>query len=233
MPEARLSAARCAYERTLMSRAALGCRRSVGGRLSRISRRRTPVTAMHCRICPYMIKAAPAAPLARLPRRAQPWGGPPGAAGPHRRGRRSARRVRQAAGARRAVFLGCPIVQLAGGGSRPPGASHAMASPAWTRRPLSGTLAPARTTDRTRTPLPCTGLEPGRPGLLRRDTVPQPVRARRRARLEAQRVGKPFYVGMLGIGVHVVALAELLGQVLGQIANAPGGVQCPRTLPVH
>jgi hypothetical protein len=50
----RIAAARCAYERTLMSRAALGCRRSVGGRLSRISRRRTPVTAMHCRICPYM-----------------------------------------------------------------------------------------------------------------------------------------------------------------------------------
>jgi hypothetical protein len=68
------------------------------------------------------IKAAPAAPLAWLPRRALPWGGPPGAAGPHHRERRSARRVRQAAGARRAVFLGYPIVQLAGGGPRTPNA---------------------------------------------------------------------------------------------------------------
>ncbi len=82
-------------------------------------------------------------------------------------------------------------------------------------------------------PCPALGWNQAGPGLLRRDAVPQPVRARRRARLEAQRVGKPFYVGTLGIGVHVVALAELLGQVLGQIANAPGGVQCPRTLPVH
>ena len=46
-----------------------------------------PQTWSHCRIRPYMrIKAAPAAPLARLPRRALPWGGPPGAAGPQLQG---------------------------------------------------------------------------------------------------------------------------------------------------
>ena len=37
-----------------MSRATLGCRRSVGGRLSRISRRRTQHHGLHCRIEPYL-----------------------------------------------------------------------------------------------------------------------------------------------------------------------------------
>ena len=35
--------------------------------------------AFRCRVEPYWIKAAPPAPLARRQRRAQPWGGPPGA----------------------------------------------------------------------------------------------------------------------------------------------------------
>jgi hypothetical protein len=39
----------------------------------------TQHTALHCRIERYGIKAAPAAPLARRQRRAQPWRGPPGA----------------------------------------------------------------------------------------------------------------------------------------------------------
>jgi hypothetical protein len=38
---------------------------------------RLSVCPLHCRIKPYWIKAAPAAPLARRQRRAQPLGGPP------------------------------------------------------------------------------------------------------------------------------------------------------------
>ena len=37
----------------------------------------------HCRIRPYLIKAAPAAPPARPPRQALPWGARPAQAGPH------------------------------------------------------------------------------------------------------------------------------------------------------
>ena len=65
------------------------------------------------------------------------------------------------------------------------------------------------------------------PGVLGLDAVPQPVRARRRARLIPQRVGEPFHVLALGVGVGLVAVAELLGQVLGQVADAPGGVLGP------
>jgi hypothetical protein len=76
-------------------------------------------------------------------------------------------------------------------------------------------------------PCPALGWNQAGPGLLRRDAVPQPVRACRRARLEAQRVGKPFHVGTLGIGVHVVALAELLGQVLGSDSQCTGRSPVP------
>ncbi len=61
-------------------------------------------------------------------------------------------------------------------------------------------------------------------GVLRLDAVAEPVRARRRARFIAQRVSEPFNVLALGVGVWVVAVAELLGEIFGQVADAPGGV---------
>ena len=42
-----------------------------------------------------------------------------------------------------------------------------------------------------------------------------------------QRLGEPFPVDTLSIGVGLVAVAELLGQVLGQISDAPSGVFGP------
>ena len=37
-------------------------------------------------------------------------------------------------------------------------------------------------------------------------------------------LGEPFHVRARGVSVGLVAVAELLGQVLSQIADAPGGV---------
>jgi len=66
-----------------------------------------------------------------------------------------------------------------------------------------------------------TAGDQARPGVLGLDAVPQPVRASRRARLEVQRLGQPPRVGTLRVGVGLVAVAHLLGQVLGQVADAP------------
>ncbi len=63
-----------------------------------------------------------------------------------------------------------------------------------------------------------------RPGVLRLDAVPQPVRAGRRAWLIPQRPGQALSVGGLGVAVFMVAVAEVLGQVLGEVADAPAGI---------
>ena len=65
------------------------------------------------------------------------------------------------------------------------------------------------------------------PGVLGLDAVPQPVRAGRRARLVAQCPGQPGRVGALRAGVGLVAVGDLLGQVLGEVADSPGGVLGP------
>src|SRR5262249_48674934 len=57
------------------------------------------------------------------------------------------------------------------------------------------------------------------PGVLGLDAIPQPVRTRRRARLEPQRLSEPVHVLTLGVSLGVVAVAELLGQVLGEITD--------------
>jgi hypothetical protein len=62
------------------------------------------------------------------------------------------------------------------------------------------------------------------PDILGLDAVPEPVRAGRRARLVPQRVGEPGGVVGLGVGGGLVAVAEVLGQVLGEVADAPAGV---------
>jgi hypothetical protein len=62
------------------------------------------------------------------------------------------------------------------------------------------------------------------PGVLGLDAVAEPVRARRRARLVPQCVGEPGSVGGLGVCGRPVAVAEVLGQVLGEVADAPAGV---------
>jgi hypothetical protein len=58
-------------------------------------------------------------------------------------------------------------------------------------------------------------------GILRRDAVAQPVRAGRRARLVSERVGQALSVRGLSIGLRLVAVSDMLGQVLGQVADAP------------
>ena len=63
-----------------------------------------------------------------------------------------------------------------------------------------------------------------RAGILGLDAVAQPVRTGRRARLIAQRVGQPFGVLMLGGGAGPVAVGDVLGQVLGEVADAAVGV---------
>ena len=70
-----------------------------------------------------------AAPLARLPRRALPWGGPPGAAGPHSCRHADQRRLTRRAGRCHAGRLPRrTIIQLAATASRalPAVASHAI-----------------------------------------------------------------------------------------------------------
>ena len=60
-----------------------------------------------------------------------------------------------------------------------------------------------------------------RAGVLGLDAVAQPVGAPRRARLIPQCLGQPGGVGALGVGVGLVAVADLLSEVLGQLADAP------------
>jgi hypothetical protein len=56
------------------------------------------------------------------------------------------------------------------------------------------------------------------------DAVAQPVRAPGRARLEPQRLGQPVHVCALCVGVGLVAVRDVLGEVFGQVADAPGRV---------
>jgi hypothetical protein len=65
-----------------------------------------------------------------------------------------------------------------------------------------------------------------RPRVLGLDAVAQPVRARRRARLVPQRVGQTPGVLVLGWCAGLVAVRDVLGQVLGEVADAPVGVLC-------
>ena len=65
------------------------------------------------------------------------------------------------------------------------------------------------------------------PGVLGLDAVAKPVRAPRRARLEPQRLSQAGRVRPLRVCVRLVAVADLLGEVLGQVPNAPAGVLGP------
>ncbi len=82
-------------------------------------------TAPRCRVEPYWIKAAPAAPLARRKRRALPWGGPPGArrAAHWQRPQIKTARTARTPVQRKAVFL---AVQLSR--SRPPRLGRSLRS---------------------------------------------------------------------------------------------------------
>jgi hypothetical protein len=64
-------------------------------------------------------------------------------------------------------------------------------------------------------------------GVLRLDTVAEPVGAGRRARLEAQRVGEPVGVAHLVVSLGMVAVADVLGEVLGYVADATACVPRP------
>ena len=64
-----------------------------------------------------------------------------------------------------------------------------------------------------------------RPGVLGLDAVTEPVGAPRRARLIPQRLSQPGRMCLLRVGVGLVAVADLLGEVLGQVADAPGSVR--------
>ena len=66
-----------------------------------------------------------------------------------------------------------------------------------------------------------------RAGVLGLDAVAQPVRAYRRARLVAERVGQALGVRVLGIGLGLVAVGDMLGQVFGEVADAPAGILRP------
>src|SRR5215472_249618 len=109
--------------------------------------------------------------------------------------------------------------------------SQAFRSPRWSARVLpdylreTSTPAPgvAEMVAAVRLALARTGHQAGT-GVLRLDAITQPVRTRRRARLEPQGLGKPVHMLTLGVGIGVVAVAELLGQVFGQVADAPGRV---------
>ena len=63
-----------------------------------------------------------------------------------------------------------------------------------------------------------------RPGVAWLDAVAEPVRAGRRARFVPQRVGEPGGMAGLGASGGLVAVAEVLGQVLGEVADAPAGI---------
>ena len=68
------------------------------------------------------------------------------------------------------------------------------------------------------------------PGVLGLDSVAEPVGAGRRARLIAQRLSQPGRM-VRPVGVGAVAVADLLGQVLGQVADTPGGILDPASTP--
>ena len=63
-----------------------------------------------------------------------------------------------------------------------------------------------------------------RAGVLGLDAVAEPVRAAGRAWLIPQSLGEPGGVIALGVGVGGVASGDLLGQVLGEVADAAAGV---------
>src|SRR5262249_38808805 len=74
---------------------------------------------------------------------------------------------------------------------------------------------------------PAAGGPQARPGVLGLDAVAEPVGAPRRARLVAQGLGELVGVRVLGVGLRLVAAAEMLSEVLGQVADAPVGVAGP------
>jgi hypothetical protein len=55
------------------------------------------------------------------------------------------------------------------------------------------------------------------------DAVAKPIRAGAGARLVAERFGQPRSVSALGIGAGLAAADDLLGQVLGEVADAAAG----------
>jgi hypothetical protein len=61
-------------------------------------------------------------------------------------------------------------------------------------------------------------------GVFGLDAVPEPVGASRRARLVPQRFGELVDVGALAVGLGLVAVGDVLGEVFGQVADATRGV---------
>ena len=74
-------------------------------------------------------------------------------------------------------------------------------------------------------------LTPARDQALARalgcDAISEPVRAPRRARLIAKRLDQPGHMRALSVGVCLMAFADLLHEVLGEVADAVGGVFGP------
>ena len=64
-------------------------------------------------------------------------------------------------------------------------------------------------------------------GVLGLDAVAEPVGAGRRAGFVAERVGEPVGVAHLVVGLGVVAVGDVLGEVLGQVADAAACVLGP------
>src|SRR5262249_19847177 len=60
-------------------------------------------------------------------------------------------------------------------------------------------------------------------GVLGGDAVAEPVRAGGRAGFVAERVEQPRCMVCLGVGLGLVASGDVLGQVLGEVADAPLG----------
>ena len=74
--------------------------------------------------------------------------------------------------------------------------------------------------------LACAGDQAGA-GVLGLDAVAQPVGAPRRARLVPQRLGQLLDVSPLGVACGLVAVGDVFGEVLGQVADAAGRVLRP------
>ena len=94
-------------------------------------------------------------------------------------------------------------------------------------RPLAGDqdTAPGITEVLAAMSLALAGTRPqARPGVARLDAVAKPVRAGRGTRLIPQRIGEPGGMLGLGVGCGLVAVANMLGQVLGEVADAPAGI---------
>jgi len=64
-------------------------------------------------------------------------------------------------------------------------------------------------------------------GVLGLDAVAEPVGAGRRAGFVAERVGEPVGVAHLVVGLRGVAVSDVLGEVLGQVADAAACVLRP------